>query len=131
MDYWNALLKRLLQQSTLLIDINETDNNVIKMFVHKGSTVVVRGNALTLLLRSMADLCFGLLFLRPLSYLLPPTALASFPQCAGGGILKDSGRFLPCSHECTHSHIASMVDGRCPPGRSLGLNNRKAILFRS
>lgn len=45
MAYWNALLKRLLQQSTLLIDINETDNSVIKMFVHRGS-VVVRGNAL-------------------------------------------------------------------------------------
>lgn len=45
MAYWNALVKRLLQQSTLLIDINETDDNVIKLFVHRGSVVVVRGNA--------------------------------------------------------------------------------------
>lgn len=29
-------------------------------------------------LRSMTDLCFRLLFLRPLSYLLPALALASF-----------------------------------------------------
>lgn len=76
--YWNALVKRLLHQSTLLIDINEIDDNVTELFVHRGSVVVDHGNALTRLLRSMTDLCLGLLFLRPLSYLLSPPALASF-----------------------------------------------------
>ena len=45
-DYWNALLNKLLPQSTLLIKINEADNNVIQMFVHKGSFVAARGNSL-------------------------------------------------------------------------------------
>lgn len=46
--YWNALVKKLLQQSTLVIDTNETDDIVIKLFMHRGSVVVVvRGNAPT------------------------------------------------------------------------------------
>lgn len=58
---------------------NETDNKAITLFVHRGSVVVVvHGNAPTRLLRSLTDLGFGLLFSRPLSYLLPPPALASF-----------------------------------------------------
>ena len=40
-DYWNALLNKLLPQSTLLIKINEADNNVIQMFVHKGSLLLL------------------------------------------------------------------------------------------
>jgi hypothetical protein len=42
--FWNALLKRLLLQSTLVI---KTDNSVIKMFMHKGSIAVAHGNSLT------------------------------------------------------------------------------------
>lgn len=118
MAYWNALLKRLLQQSTLLIDINETDNSVIKMFVHRGS-VVVRGNALIGAFEERTDLGFRLLFSRSLSYLLSPPALASVHTVPLVGFWKLRDYYLLClwcPRAGTHLHITGGVNARRPPG---------------